>query len=61
MLCAPRAFWMFNAYGINNVKLLNGPFQKWEKDNLKVDKGDAENVWKFPDTDGDFDCKFNGD
>jgi len=29
MISAPRAFWLFKTFGLENVFLLNGVFNKW--------------------------------
>jgi 3-mercaptopyruvate sulfurtransferase SseA len=43
---APRAFWMFKTFGIQNVAILNGSFTKWVSEGRAVEDGDFDKAWK---------------
>ena len=46
MISAPRAFWLFKTFGLENVFLLNGVFNKWQAEGRAIESGDAEPAWK---------------
>ena len=46
MTSAPRAFWMFKAFGAPNVSILNGSFFKWEHEKRQIASGDTPDAWK---------------
>jgi thiosulfate/3-mercaptopyruvate sulfurtransferase len=46
MVSAPRAFWMLKAFGIENVAILNGSFNKWIAEGRSVEDGDNDKAWK---------------
>ncbi|MGC9047931.1 MAG: sulfurtransferase [Caldisphaera sp.] len=39
---AVYAFWLFKAYGHDDVRILNGGRTKWAKENLPIEKGNVE-------------------
>jgi thiosulfate/3-mercaptopyruvate sulfurtransferase len=41
-VAAPRAWWMFLAYGHNNVRILDGGLKKWKAEGRKVESGDVK-------------------
>ena len=43
-VAAPRAWWMFRAFGHAAVKVLDGGLQKWRAEGRAVESGDAEPV-----------------
>ncbi len=63
MLSSPRAFWMFNVFGAENVYILNGTFEKWKTENRKIESGENENTWrnkrKNPPGPDDYNYKLN--
>ena len=44
---APRAWWMLKAMGHRNVKVLDGGFPKWKRENRAVETGPATPTAKF--------------
>jgi thiosulfate/3-mercaptopyruvate sulfurtransferase len=46
MISAPRAFWLFKTFGISNVMILNGAFNKWAGESRAIESGDNESAWK---------------
>lgn len=46
MISAPRAFWLLKTFGLENVFLLNGVFNKWQAEARPVETGDADSAWK---------------
>ena len=46
MISAPRAYWLFKTFGLENVMILNGTFSKWLSENRAIDEGDNVNAWK---------------
>lgn len=43
---APRAFWMLKTFGMQNVAILNGSFNKWVSEGRAVEDGDIDRAWK---------------
>lgn len=41
MISAPRAYWMLKAFGLPNVRILNGSFHKWSAEARAVETGDT--------------------
>jgi thiosulfate/3-mercaptopyruvate sulfurtransferase len=41
-VAGPRAWWMFLAFGHNNVRLLNGGLKKWVAEGRKVESGEVK-------------------
>lgn len=46
MISAPRAYWLFKTFGLENVMILNGAFSKWLAEKREIDEGDKLNAWK---------------
>lgn len=46
MISAPRAFWLLKTFGLENVFLLNGVFNKWQAEGRPIESGDTEGAWK---------------
>eukprot|EP00347_Sterkiella_histriomuscorum_P000154 403376966 len=46
MLSAPRAYWMLKSYGVSNVKILDGTFNRWVQEGFGVEQGETENAFK---------------
>lgn len=43
MAAAPRVSWMLRTFGMKNVFVLNGTFDKWMAEGLPISKGQEEN------------------
>src|SRR6201996_4290135 len=41
-VAAPRAWWMFLAYGHSNVRILDGGLKKWKAEGRKVESGEVK-------------------
>jgi thiosulfate/3-mercaptopyruvate sulfurtransferase len=41
-VAAPRAWWMFLAYGHGNVRILDGGLKKWKAEGRKVESGEVK-------------------
>src|SRR3954453_22178847 len=41
-VAAPRAWWMFLAFGHGNVRILNGGLKKWRAEGHPVESGEAK-------------------
>lgn len=41
-VAAPRAWWMFLAYGHNNVRILNGGLKKWRAEGRTTESGEVK-------------------
>lgn len=50
---SPRAWWLFKAFGHNNVAVLDGGFPAWNKANYKI-----ESKQSYKDKKGDFQAKY---
>jgi thiosulfate/3-mercaptopyruvate sulfurtransferase len=46
MLTAPRGRWMFKVFGAKNVFILNGGFNLYKSEGLKVQEGESEDMLK---------------
>ncbi len=46
MISAPRAYWMLKTFGATNVYVLNGTFEKWQKEGRPIDSGDNPDPFK---------------
>lgn len=46
MLSAPRAYWLMRTFGLPNVRILNGVFNKWQAEQRTIETGDVETAWR---------------
>jgi 3-mercaptopyruvate sulfurtransferase SseA len=46
MVSAPRAFWVLKTFGAQNVRILNGVFNKWQAEQRQIESGDVETAWR---------------
>ena len=53
LFSAPRAWWMLKTFGVENVSILAGGLGGWQRDELALEKGDAD----LPEA--DFEVKFD--
>jgi 3-mercaptopyruvate sulfurtransferase SseA len=59
-ISAPRTYFMMKCFGLPNVWVLNGTFEKWAKEKRAIDHGEAEDALKrvsrkIPENSSDFD------
>jgi len=46
MISAPRAYWLMRTFGLPNVRILNGVFNKWQAEQRAIETGDVETAWR---------------
>jgi thiosulfate/3-mercaptopyruvate sulfurtransferase len=46
MVSAPRAFWLLKTFGLHNVRVLNGAFPKWDREQRAIESGETPQAWK---------------
>lgn len=45
-ISAGRAVWLLRTFGLQNVLLLNGAFDKWQGEQRDIISGDVPTAWK---------------